>query len=124
MNESNIVCMSVYVYNFLLFFQLQSPEVTRHAVGKTTAFGILQKGNKKKYTHMSVWSERKECVIKIRTYTFTTDRCLSPFSFNTVRMLVCLRAMVSAGLASAKRAAGNKPYTGIGALYRREVRRI
>ena len=111
MNESNIVCMSVYVYNFLLFFQLQSPEVTRHAVGKTTAFGILQKENERKYTHISVWSERKECIIKIRTYTFTTDWRLSPFSFNAVRMLVCLRAMVSAGLASAKRAAGNKKHT-------------
>ena len=64
MNESNIVCMGVYVYNFLCFFQLQSPEVTRHAVGKTTAFGILQKENKRKYTHMSVWSERKECINK------------------------------------------------------------
>ena len=46
------------------------------------------------------------------------------FSFNAVRMLVCLGAVVSAGLASAKRAAGNKPYTGIGTLYRREVRRV
>ena len=115
----------MYEHMSMIFYYFsQSPKVTRHAVGKTTAFGILQKENKRKYTHMSVWSERKECVIKIRTYTFTTDRCLSPFSFNTVRMLVCLRAMVSAGLASAKRAAGNKPYTGIGTLYRREVRRV
>ena len=98
--------------------------MTRHAVGKTTAFGILQEENKKKYSYECVWSERKECIIIIRTYTFATDWRLSPFSFNAVRMFVCLRAVVSAGLASAKRAAGKKTYTGIGALYRREVRRI
>ena len=115
----------MYEHMFMIFYYFsQSPKVTRHAVGKTTAFGILQEENEKEYSYECVWSERKECIKITRTYAFATDWRLSSFSFNAVRMLVCLGAVVSAGLASAKRAAGNKPYTGIGTLYRREVRRV
>ena len=92
----------------IFYYFSQSPKVTRHAVGKTTAFGILQEENEKEYSYECVWSERKECIKITRTYAFATDWRLSSFSFNAVRMLVCLGAVVSAGLASAKRAAGKK----------------
>ena len=45
----------------IFYYFSQSPKVTRHAVGKTTAFGILQEENEKEYSYECVWSERKEC---------------------------------------------------------------